>query len=90
MKIITTTTIEVSEENEPFIAYIVAKNWGTMGEETTEEAVIRLRNFVSFTNAFGQIAPHIWAYFWDAGKDKTEIIVNALNNGAITVETIIE
>ena len=90
MKIITTTTIEISEENKPFIAYIVEKCWGTQENETVEEAVIRLRNFVSFTNAFGQIAPHIWAYFWEAGKDKTEIIVNALNNGAITVETIIQ
>lgn len=90
MQIITTTTINISDENSSLIPFIVSKNGGLLEWETNEEAIIRLRNDVSCMNAISQIVPHVITYFWEANKDQVDAITNSLYNGAITTSTIIE
>lgn len=90
MKIITTITINISEENLSLIPFIVTKNGGLFEWETNEDAIIRLRNEASFINTVGQIVPHVITYFWEANKDQVDAITNSLYNGAITTSTIIE
>lgn len=90
MQIITTTIINISEENAALIPFIVTKNGGLKDWETPEDAIIRLRNDASFMNAIGQIAPHILSYFGEANSAQAETILTALNNWAISVETVLE
>lgn len=90
MQIITTTIINISEENAALIPFIVAKNGGLKDWETPEDAIIRLRNDVSFMNALWQIAPHLVAYFWEANQNQVDSITQSLYNGAITTSTIIQ
>lgn len=90
MQIITTTIINISEANKGLVPFIVSKNGGLLEWETNEEAIIRLRNDVSFMNALGQIAPHLWTYFWEANQNQVDSITQSLYNGAITTSTIIQ
>lgn len=89
MKITTTITINVSDENKSLIPMLVAKNGWAIGEETTEEAIIRLRNETVLWNAIGQIRPHVETYFWEYAKDKADLINSQLEQ-AIEVSTTIE
>lgn len=90
MQIITTTTLTISDANKSLIPFLVLKNGGLLDWETNEEAIIRLRNEISFMNALWQIAPHLLTYFWEANQNQVDSITQSLYNGAITTSTIIQ
>lgn len=87
MKLITTTTITISNENAHLIPVVVAGNGWKQPDETMFDAIKRIRNYVSFWNAIGQIVPHLQSFFWEQWKEQAWILELALKNWGITTTT---
>lgn len=87
MQIITTTTIHVSEGNLWIVPYIIEQNGGLMENETSEDAIIRLRNEVAFDWAYNQIRHYLPWYFWVNEKAKALYADEMLRTSGITTET---
>lgn len=90
MKIKTTTTINISPENEQLVSIVVAKNGGTLDGESLQDAIKRIRNNISFDTTYYQIQPHLRAYFGERDLDTVVSLEEMLRNGGIEVSTIIE
>lgn len=90
MKIITTTTLEISPENEALIPIVVAKNGGQLDGETIEQSIARIRNDAANFALRGQVIPNIRAYFGEKDSATAEAILAAIDAGAIHSETVIE
>lgn len=87
MKIITTTVINISEENQGLLPLIVSKNGRIEDGETLEMAIKRMRDSVSFELAVNQIVPHLKSYFGEKDIVTSTALEQALREGGIEVST---
>jgi hypothetical protein len=87
MKITTTTIQHISEQNKPFVPYIASKL--KLDEETVNETIIRVLNEAHRQANILLILPYLEKYFGEKDKAMFDAIVEAMNTGALEVETTI-
>lgn len=87
-----TTTIYISDENEPLIE-VVAKNRGYVKEtssDTAQEYIISGDNNKQFQETVSEIKSALYRYFGESQQGIIDDLVQKLENGAIVVDSKFE
>jgi hypothetical protein len=91
MKIITTQTIEISEENEVFVDLIIQEAGGFISDTETKQQAIHRILAVPFNSMSRNIIQNfVYKYFGIAGKQNADALMQLIDNGALSTVTTIE
>lgn len=88
--ITTTQTFHISDENAPFIELIIQKaRWYINDVETMDEAIPRIMQPPIHMLTRSMVVPALSEYFGIAWKQSADILIEAVDNWALTTQTIV-